>query len=163
MIFNFINKWQTEILRYAPTFFRLLWFFDFTLLLCLLRLFYWFIESWFLVYIYHVWDKTNDPMCSLLFTLIVIIWIWQINLFSYLLGQTKTLLSPERQVARKIFTQGAINLFFCPFSVEVLFSSLVSFNFFVFLFFVFFLLVCFVKKNSPSWFPEMRLLFFLTL
>ena len=112
MIFNFINKWQTEILRYAPTFFRLLWFFDFTLLLCLLRLFYWFIESWFLVYIYHVWDKTNDPMCSLLFTLIVIIWIWQINLFSYLLGQTKTLLSPERQVARKIFTQGAINLFF---------------------------------------------------
>ena len=73
------------------------------------------------------------------------------------------------RVTRKIVTRAAANLFFCRFSGDILFSSLVYFAFFVFLFCFVFLLVClfFEIKNiysdthstmrageSPGRFPE---------
>ena len=113
--------------------------------------------------LYHVRDKTNDPMCSLLFTLIVIMWIWQINLFSYLVGQ-KNLLVSGKAGGKKNIHPGDYKFIFLFIFGRSSFFFLVSFDFFVFLFFFcFFLLVCFVKKISPSRFPETRVLFFLIL
>ena len=92
--------------------------------------------------------------------------------------QAKILLFSEMRITRKIFTLVVANLFFLNrFSGDIIFSSLVSYAFFVFLFV--FLLVCLFfemkniyllihiqlcgrvsdKKNSLGRFPEARLLY----
>ena len=57
----------------------------------------------------------------------------------------KMLLFLEMWVTRKIVTRAAANLFFKRFSGDIIFSSLVSFAFFVFLFLFCCLCFCFLK------------------
>ena len=87
--------------------------------------------------------------------------------------QAKILLFSEMRITRKIFTLVVANLFFLNrFSGDIIFSSLVSYAFFVFLFVCFFemkniyLLIHIQlcgrvsdKENSLGRFPEARLLY----
>ena len=68
-------------------------------------------------------------------------------MFHFPSGQ-KTPKTPEMQVTRKIFTRVAANISFNPFLGDILFSSLVSFALFVFLFFCMF--ACFLKLEIYS-------------
>ena len=69
----------------------------------------------------------------------------------------KKLLFPEMRVTRKIFTRAAANLFFLiRFSGDILFSSLVAFAFFVFLFFVLLCLFFEIKNIYSDTYSTMR-------